>query len=202
MHTHDMVETFLVISGKWKLEWELDTGGEYTILEPLDFMACPVGVQRRFECVESAPDKDEGLILGMIAGELPAAEASPAATRAWSRQVSSPPSRRRRRLAHDDAQMSQRPAERGAADDGSARASARLQRGRGASRLGSWDWEAQLPGSTPSLKACAASLKAACGDLKPGDGRVPGNASIRTSPRSPEPCKIKLNASRRLLPSL
>ncbi len=43
--------------------------------------ACPIGVQRRFECVESAPGKDEGLILGMIAGESPAAEASPAAIR-------------------------------------------------------------------------------------------------------------------------
>ena len=81
MHTHDTVETFLVISGKWKLEWELDTGAEYTILEPLDFIACPVGVQRRFECVESSPGKDEGLILGVIAGESPAVEASPAAIR-------------------------------------------------------------------------------------------------------------------------
>ena len=79
MHTHDTVETFMVISGKWKLEWESDVGAEYTILEPLDFMACPIGVQRRFECVESAPGQDEGLILGMIAGESPAAEASPAA---------------------------------------------------------------------------------------------------------------------------
>jgi len=81
MHTHDTVETFLVISGKWKLEWELDSGIESVILEPLDFMACPIGVQRRFECVESAPGKDEGLILGMIAGEAPAAEPSPAAIR-------------------------------------------------------------------------------------------------------------------------
>jgi len=81
MHTHDTVETFMVINGKWKLEWELDTGTEYTILEPLDFIACPIGVQRRFECVESAPGKDEGLILGMIAGEAPAAEASPASIR-------------------------------------------------------------------------------------------------------------------------
>ena len=81
MHTHDTVETFLVISGKWKLEWELDTGPDFAILEPLDFMACPIGVQRRFECVESAPDKDDGLILGMIAGESPATEASPAAIR-------------------------------------------------------------------------------------------------------------------------
>ena len=81
MHTHDTVETFMVISGKWKLEWESDVGAEYTILEPLDFMACPIGVQRRFECVESPPGKDEGLILGMIAGEAPAVEASPAAIR-------------------------------------------------------------------------------------------------------------------------
>jgi hypothetical protein len=29
MHTHDTVETFMVISGKWKLEWESDTGAEH-----------------------------------------------------------------------------------------------------------------------------------------------------------------------------
>ena len=78
MHTHDTVETFMVMSGKWKLEWEVDTGTESVVLEALDFISCPVGVQRRFECVESAPGKDEGLLLGVIGGNAPAAEISPA----------------------------------------------------------------------------------------------------------------------------
>ena len=46
-------------------------------------------------------------------------------------------------------------------------------------------------GSTPSLKACAASLKAACGDLKPGGGRVQGCFDSHVATLS-EPCKIKL----------
>jgi quercetin dioxygenase-like cupin family protein len=73
MHTHDSVECFLVISGKWKLEYELDVGNHYTILEPLDFIACPIGLERRFECLESAPGEDEGLMLGIVGGESPAA---------------------------------------------------------------------------------------------------------------------------------
>lgn len=79
MHTHDTVETFIAIKGRWKLEWELDTGVEGRVLEPLDFIACPIGVQRRFECLESAPGDDEGLLLGIIAGDAPAAEGSPEA---------------------------------------------------------------------------------------------------------------------------
>ena len=59
----------------------VELGTELVILEPQDFMACPIGVQRQFECVESAPGKEEGLLLGMIAGEAQAAEPSPAAIR-------------------------------------------------------------------------------------------------------------------------
>jgi hypothetical protein len=73
MRTHDSVECFLVISGKWKLEYELEVGNKYTILEPLDFIACPIGLERRFECLESAPGDDEGLMLGIVGGESPAA---------------------------------------------------------------------------------------------------------------------------------
>jgi len=78
MHNHDTVETFMVMHGKWKIEWELDSGAEAVTLGPLDFIACPIGVQRRFECVEAGPDRDEGLLLGIIGGDAPAAEISPA----------------------------------------------------------------------------------------------------------------------------
>jgi len=77
MHTHDTVETFIAIKGTWKLEWELDTGTEATVLGPLDFIACPIGVQRRFECLTCPPGEEEGLLLGIIAGDSPAAEGSP-----------------------------------------------------------------------------------------------------------------------------
>lgn len=78
MHTHDTVETFMVMKGTWKLEWEGDQGDDHLLLEPLDFIAFPVGVQRRFECVKPAEGEAEGLLLGMIGGNAPAAEISPA----------------------------------------------------------------------------------------------------------------------------
>ena len=81
MHNHDTIETFMVMHGKWTIEWELDSGTEAVTLEPLDFIACPVGVQRRFECVEAGPGREEGLLLGVIGGDAPAAEISPAGIR-------------------------------------------------------------------------------------------------------------------------
>ena len=77
MHTHDTVETFMVMHGKWKVEWELADGTEGVTLEALDFIACPVGVQRRFECLDAGAGRDEGLLLGIIGGDAPAAEISP-----------------------------------------------------------------------------------------------------------------------------
>ena len=81
MHNHDTIETFMVMHGKWTIEWELDSGTEAVTLEPLDFIACPVGVQRRFECVEAGPGREEGLLLGVIGGDAPAAEISPSGIR-------------------------------------------------------------------------------------------------------------------------
>ena len=46
-------------------------------------------------------------------------------------------------------------------------------------------------GSTTSLKSCAASLKAACGDLSPGGGRVQACFDSHVATLS-EPCKSKL----------
>lgn len=77
MHTHDTYETFMIMDGKWKMQWEGDKGVETTFLEPLDFIAFPIGVQRRFECSEAPPGKEEGTLLGIIAGEKPAAVYSP-----------------------------------------------------------------------------------------------------------------------------
>ena len=77
MHTHDTVETFIVMHGRWQLEWELDTGIEGVTLGPLDFVACPVGVNRRFECLEAGDGRQEGLMLGVIAGDAPAVEIAP-----------------------------------------------------------------------------------------------------------------------------
>ena len=79
MHTHDTVETFMVMKGRWKMEWEGNKGTEHVVLGPLDFIAIPIGVHRRFECVKAAEGSTEGLLLGIIAGDAPYAEASPGA---------------------------------------------------------------------------------------------------------------------------
>lgn len=79
MHTHDTVETFIAIKGRWKVEWELESGVEGVVLGPQDVIACPVGVLRRFECVEAALGDDEGLLLGINVGDAPTAEGSPEA---------------------------------------------------------------------------------------------------------------------------
>jgi hypothetical protein len=49
------------------------------ILGPKDVVSFPIGVHRRFECVEAATGKPEGLLLAVIAGEAPEAEYSPEA---------------------------------------------------------------------------------------------------------------------------
>src|SRR6185312_12477217 len=71
MHAHDTNETFIVIEGHWKLEWEGDRGTDHVILGPKDVVSFPIGVHRRFECVETPAGKSEGLLLAVIAGEAP-----------------------------------------------------------------------------------------------------------------------------------
>jgi mannose-6-phosphate isomerase-like protein (cupin superfamily) len=82
MHNHATVETFLGVKGRWLIEWEGQEGNRSVVLGPLDFFACPVGVQRRFECLEAGIGETTGLLLGVVEGNAPAAEFSPGA---WKR---------------------------------------------------------------------------------------------------------------------
>lgn len=63
MHTHDTVETFILMHGKWKPERELDCGTEAVTLEAPDVIACPIEVQRRFEWVAAGAGRQDGLLL-------------------------------------------------------------------------------------------------------------------------------------------
>ena len=81
MHAHDTVETFMCIEGRWRVDWEGVDGVDSVVLEPLDFIACPVGVQRRFECAGTAGGRPEGLLLGIIQGESPMGVYSPESVR-------------------------------------------------------------------------------------------------------------------------
>lgn len=84
MHTHDTVESFMVIKGTWKLYWEGDKGVDHIVMQPLDFIAVPVGVQRRFECATPEEGKSEGLLLAVIAGNVPVAQLSDSAVKRLS----------------------------------------------------------------------------------------------------------------------
>jgi mannose-6-phosphate isomerase-like protein (cupin superfamily) len=66
MHNHDTNENFLVIEGRWEISWEGADGTQSVLLGPLDFIAIPPFVHRRFECVEAAPGKLDGMMLGII----------------------------------------------------------------------------------------------------------------------------------------
>ena len=77
MHNHDTIETFMCIKGRWRIDWEGAEGLQSVEMGPLDFFACPVGVQRRFECVEPAAGEKEALLLGIVQGDAPAGEFSP-----------------------------------------------------------------------------------------------------------------------------
>lgn len=77
MHTHDTNETFVVIEGTWKFEWEGDGGDDHVILKERDIVSFEPGSQRRFECVSAREGADKGMILAVIGGDTPSAEFSP-----------------------------------------------------------------------------------------------------------------------------
>ena len=77
MHTHDTNETFVVIAGSWKFEWEGDQGDDHVILTERDIVSFEPGLQRRFECVSAPAGEKSGMILGVIGGDTPSVEFSP-----------------------------------------------------------------------------------------------------------------------------
>lgn len=79
MHVHDTNETFVVVEGVWKVEWEGKDGDEHVILEERDVISVPTNIQRRFECLSAPPGKSTGLLMAVVAGDNPAVEWSPEA---------------------------------------------------------------------------------------------------------------------------
>jgi mannose-6-phosphate isomerase-like protein (cupin superfamily) len=76
MHTHDTNETFVVMEGTWKFEWEGEDGDDHVILEERDIVSFSPGPHRRFECMATREGQDEGMIMGVIGGDEPGAEFS------------------------------------------------------------------------------------------------------------------------------
>jgi len=75
-HVHDTNETFMVLEGKWRIEWEGDRGIDSVELIKHDLISIPPGVSRRFENLETEPGAELGTMLGIIAGDKPEAEFS------------------------------------------------------------------------------------------------------------------------------
>ena len=66
LHSHQTVEVFIPMSGKWSIYWG-DDGENEVILEPWDVVSVPVGVLRGFRNIGD----EEALLLGTIAGTDP-----------------------------------------------------------------------------------------------------------------------------------
>ena len=76
MHNHDTNETFIPMTGQWLFEWEVDGKIEGVELGPLDAIAMPVGVNRRFENVTKGNPGETHILMGIIGGDAPGAEYS------------------------------------------------------------------------------------------------------------------------------
>lgn len=76
MHNHDTNETFIPISGRWRIEWEDGDKIEAVELGPLDTIAVPPGVNRRFENITEGKPGETHLLMGIIGGDEPGAEFS------------------------------------------------------------------------------------------------------------------------------
>lgn len=77
MHAHDTNETFVVIEGSWKFEWEGEEGTDHVVLGEKDVASFPVGIQRRFECVSARDGESRGTIMAIVGGDTPSVEWSP-----------------------------------------------------------------------------------------------------------------------------
>ncbi|MBR1219272.1 cupin domain-containing protein [Bradyrhizobium sp. U87765 SZCCT0131] len=66
LHSHDTEETFICLTGRWRVSWGTD-GGESVELDYLDGICCPPGVMRAFENLDDRP----ALLLSILGGRDP-----------------------------------------------------------------------------------------------------------------------------------
>jgi quercetin dioxygenase-like cupin family protein len=77
MHNHDTNETFVVISGKWRVEWNEGKDREALEVGPLDVISFPPGCARRFENITTGDPAPEHMLLFVIGGDQPQNEFTP-----------------------------------------------------------------------------------------------------------------------------
>jgi mannose-6-phosphate isomerase-like protein (cupin superfamily) len=73
LHNHDTNETFVAIKGTWRVFWGM--GRKHSVdLGPLDVCSVPAYVPRTFTCLTAPEGEEEGLIMAVIAGDVPNSE--------------------------------------------------------------------------------------------------------------------------------
>lgn len=77
MHNHDTNETFVVISGRWRVQWNEGADIESLDIGPLDVISFPAGCARRFENITHEEPDAEHLLLFVVGGDAPSNEFTP-----------------------------------------------------------------------------------------------------------------------------
>ena len=77
MHNHDTNETFVVISGRWRIEWNEGKDLESIAAGPLDTISIPAGCARRFENITHDEPEGEHMLLFVVGGDQPQNEFTP-----------------------------------------------------------------------------------------------------------------------------
>jgi mannose-6-phosphate isomerase-like protein (cupin superfamily) len=77
MHNHDTNETFVVMSGRWRVEWNEPPHTEALEVGRLDCISFPPGCARRFENITRDEPDAEHMLLFVIGGDAPQNEFTP-----------------------------------------------------------------------------------------------------------------------------
>lgn len=77
MHNHDTNETFVVMSGRWRVEWNEGKDLEFLEVGPLDTISFPPGCARRFENITRGEPDAEHMLLFVVVGDAPQNEFTP-----------------------------------------------------------------------------------------------------------------------------
>lgn len=77
MHNHDTNETFVVMTGRWRVEWNEGKDLEYLEVGPLDTISFPPGCARRFENITRDEPEIEHMLLFVVGGDAPQNEFTP-----------------------------------------------------------------------------------------------------------------------------
>ncbi|MEO7405109.1 MAG: cupin domain-containing protein [Burkholderiales bacterium] len=70
-HNHDSNETFVVMSGRWRFEWNEGVDLDFIEAGYLDVVSIPAGCARRFENITADESDREHLLLFVIGGDAP-----------------------------------------------------------------------------------------------------------------------------------